>query len=122
CLASFILSSTKQIVQIQQIIALLCERFGKALIVPPGHRPVFSFPAAERLAECEEPDLRACKMGFRAPNLLRTARLIAAGELNLESLRARSTEEARTELIKLPGVGQKIADCVLLFAYGFHDA
>lgn len=122
CLASFILSSTKQIVQIQQIIALLCERLGKPLLVPAGHPPVFSFPTAERLAACAEPDLRACKMGFRAPNLLRTAKIIAAGDLNLESLRLRSTAEARAELINLPGVGQKIADCILLFAYGFQDA
>jgi N-glycosylase/DNA lyase len=122
CLASFILSSTKQIVQIQQIISLLCERFGKPLIVPPGHPPMFSFPTAERLTACAEADLRGCKMGFRAPNLLATAKVIAAGELNLESLRTRSTAEARAELIKLPGVGRKIADCVLLFAYGFQDA
>lgn len=122
CLASFILSSTKQIVQIQQIIALLCERFGKPLVVPPGHAPAFAFPTAERLAACAETDLRGCKMGFRAPNLLATAKLIAAGELNLESLRTRTTAEARAALINLPGVGRKIADCVLLFAYGFQDA
>jgi len=122
CLASFILSSTKQIVQIQQIIALLCERFGKPLIVSPGHAPAFAFPTAERLAACAEADLRGCKMGFRAPNLLATAKLLAAGELNLESLRTRTTAEARAELMDLPGVGRKIADCVLLFAYGFQDA
>src|SRR6185503_265913 len=75
CLASFILSSTKQIVQIQQIIALLCERFGRAVIVPPGHPPAFAFPTAERLAACAEADLRGCKMGFRAPNLLTTTKL-----------------------------------------------
>lgn len=122
CLASFILSSTKQIVQIQQIIALLCERFGKPLIVPPGHAPAFTFPTAERLAACAETDLRGCKMGFRAPNLLATAKLLAAGELKLESLRTRTTAEARAELMELPGVGRKIADCVLLFSYGFQDA
>ena len=122
CLASFILSSTKQIVQIQQIIALLCERFGKPLIVSPGHAPAFAFPTAERLAACAEANLRGCKMGFRAPNLLATAKLLAAGELNLESLRTRTTAEARAELMELPGVGRKIADCVLLFAYGFQDA
>jgi N-glycosylase/DNA lyase len=122
CLASFILSSTKQIVQIQQIISLLCERFGKPLVVPPGHPSVFSFPTAERLAACAEADLRGCKMGFRAPNLLATAKLVAAGEVNLESVRTRNTAEARAELVKLPGVGRKIADCVLLFAYGFQDA
>jgi N-glycosylase/DNA lyase len=122
CLASFILSSTKQIVQIQQIVALLCERFGEPLRVPAGHSPVFSFPSAERLAACAEQDLRGCKMGFRAPNLLRTAKMIIAGEVNLSGLHSRRVEEAREELLKLPGVGNKIANCVLLFAYGFQQA
>ena len=122
CLASFILSSTKQIVQIQQIVSLLCERFSEPLLVPPGHEPVFSFPTADRLAACAESDLRGCKMGFRAPNLLRTAQMISAGQINLQSLHTRSVEEARQELLKLPGVGNKIANCVLLFAYGFQQA
>jgi N-glycosylase/DNA lyase len=122
CLASFILSSTKQIVQIQQIVALLCERFGERLLVPPGHEPVFSFPNADRLAACAEPDLRACKMGFRAPNLLRTARMIAGGDFDPASLHGCSVDEARAKLVALPGVGNKIANCVLLFAYGFQEA
>jgi N-glycosylase/DNA lyase len=122
CLASFILSSTKQIVQIQQIVALLCERFGEALPVPSGHEAVFSFPSAQRLAACAESDLRGCKMGFRAPNLLRTAQMISAGEVNLADLHTLSVEKAREELLKFPGVGNKIANCVLLFAYGFQQA
>ena len=75
CLASFILSSTKQIVQIQQIIKLLTERFGEPLPVLAGHDPAYGFPSASRLARATEQELRACKMGFRAPNLLRTARM-----------------------------------------------
>jgi N-glycosylase/DNA lyase len=122
CLASFILSSTKQIVQIQQIVALLCERFGDPVLIPSGHEPAFSFPNADRLATCAEADLRGCKMGFRAPNLLRTAKMISAGEINLASLHTRAVEDARDELMKLPGVGNKIANCVLLFAYGFQQA
>src|SRR6185437_10388359 len=50
CLASFILSSTKQIVQIRQIVALLCERFGEPVAVPDGRRPAFAFPAPQRVA------------------------------------------------------------------------
>lgn len=122
CLASFILSSTKQIVQIRQIVGLLCERFGESLPVPAGHAPVYSFPTPQRLATCSEADLRGCKMGFRAPNLLKTAKIVASGELDLPSLFQLSTEEAREALTELPGVGRKIADCVLLFAYGFQDA
>ena len=122
CLASFICSSSKQIVQIQQIIALLSRRFGQPLPVPPGEEPAFSFPGYARLAEASESDLRACKLGFRAPYLRGTAQKLAAGEVELGRLFALSQDAARAELLKLPGVGVKIADCVLLFAYGFPEA
>jgi N-glycosylase/DNA lyase len=122
CLASFILSSTKQIVQIVQIVAALCERFGAPVVVPPGHEPVFAFPSPERMASASEAELRACKMGFRAPKLRATARMVAEGQVDLSGLRAKTLEEAREELLRLPGVGPKIADCVLLFAGGFSTA
>ena len=61
-------------------------------------------------------------MGFRAPNLLRTAKIISSGGLNLQSLATRTLDDARAELLKLPGVGNKIANCVLLFACGFQQA
>jgi N-glycosylase/DNA lyase len=133
CLASFILSSTKQIVQIRQIVLLLCERFGERLkccSVEPAARPDsatgrtlhFSFPTPQRLAGASETELRACKMGFRAPNLLAAARQIAEGRLDLEQLRRLPLAGARAELMELRGVGGKIADCVLLFGYGFDSA
>jgi N-glycosylase/DNA lyase len=122
CLASFILSSTKQIVQIQQIISLLCERFGTPVPVPPGQPSAHAFPTASRLAAAGEAELRACKMGFRAPNLLAAARQIAAGEIALPGLHALTVDEARDILMQLPGVGAKMANCVLLFSYGFQQA
>jgi N-glycosylase/DNA lyase len=156
CLASFILSSTKQIVQIRQIVALLCERYGepispaeagRAVPCPPpdevsapiqqpspgAHgvtRPtrlvaegeIYSFPTPQRIAAASEAELRSCKMGFRAPHLLAAARQIAGGQFDLERLRHLPQAEAREELMKLRGVGHKIADCVLLFAFGFDGA
>jgi N-glycosylase/DNA lyase len=133
CLASFILSSTKQIVQIRQIIALLCERFGEPInccSVEPVARPdsatartlQFAFPTPEKIAALTEAELRGCKMGFRAPSLLAAAQQVAEGGLDLERLRQLPLAEARAELMKLRGVGGKIADCVLLFAYGFDSA
>ena len=122
CLASFILSSTKQIVQIRQIIGLLCERYGRPLAVPDGHSPAFSFPSAACVAQVSEAELRACKTGFRAPYLLAAARAVAGGQLDLSRLSGMPVEGAREELMELPGVGRKIADCVLLFAYGFPSA
>jgi N-glycosylase/DNA lyase len=122
CLASFILSSTKQIVQIRQLIARLCERYGEPLPGWDGGRSMNSFPAPERLARCREAELRACKLGFRAPYLLATARRVAEGGIDLSGLSRLPLAEARFELMTLPGVGRKIADCVLLFAGGFASA
>jgi N-glycosylase/DNA lyase len=131
CLASFILSSTKQIVQIRQIISLLCERFGEPVhncnygggeSLAVTDRRYNCFPSPEKIAHLTEADLRACKMGFRAPHLLAAARQIADGRFDLNGPRHLPLAEAREELIKLPGVGGKIADCVLLFACGFDAA
>ncbi len=124
CLASFILSSTKQIVQIRQIVALLCERFGERLAPRPSFSSdcYYSFPTPAKIAHSTEAELRACKMGFRAPHLLAAARQIADGKLDLEQPRRLPLTEAREALMKLRGVGGKIADCVLLFAYGFDAA
>ncbi len=122
CLASFILSSTKRIVQIQQIVALLCERFGEPISTASESKPAWAFPRPERLAGATESELRACKMGFRAPYLKATAHAVAHGQLDLNELRILPMASARMELMSLPGVGRKIADCVLLFAYGFPTA
>lgn len=122
CLASFILSSTKQIVQIQQIVRSLCECFGAPVTVPRGHAPEYAFPTAQQIASATEASLRACKMGFRAPNLLATAKAVAAGEIDLQALARKDCESARAALVQLPGVGEKIANCVLLFAYGLQEA
>ena len=122
CLASFILSSTKQIVQIQQIITLLCQRFGEPVATPSGQEVVCAFPTYQRIAACSEAELRACKMGFRAPYMRGTAQMLTRAEVNLNSLQNLTYEQARAELLQFPGVGPKIADCVLLFAYGFPEA
>lgn len=119
CLASFVLSANKQIVQIQQVISELCRRFGRPVPVPKEHEPAFSFPRPERLAATTEAELRSCKMGYRAPHLLAVSRLVAEGAVPLERIGQQPVEAARAALVALPGVGPKIADCVLLFAYGF---
>ena len=122
CLVSFICSSTKQIVQIQQIIALLCERFGEPITAGDKGECGFAFPSAARLAACTEADLRSCKMGFRAPYVRAAAEAVVSGELDLTKLHGFSTPAARAALMGLHGVGRKSADCVLLFAYGKQDA
>ena len=122
CLASFILSSTKQIVQIRQIIAALCARHGEPVAVPPGEIEAFAFPTPAQIAARTEAELRDCKMGFRAKYLLQSARVVAGGGLDFATIGLLPLDRARELLLKLPGVGPKIADCVLLFACGFPTA
>ena len=122
CLASFILSSTKQIIQIQQIVRELSEKYGTRLAIPIGEHSRRAFPTAKQLSILTEADLRACKMGFRAPYLLAAARRVAFDELNLDAVGRMELSAARDELMNLDGVGEKIADCVLLFAYNFPTA
>ena len=119
CLASFICSSSKQIVQIRQIVANLCDQYG--IVLPADSACEWnSFPPAQRLAACDETELRECKMGYRAPYILGSAQMIRDGEIDLDSLAEMHCADARRELMRLPGVGRKVADCVLLFAYGFQ--
>ncbi|MEI8064148.1 MAG: DNA glycosylase [Verrucomicrobiota bacterium] len=116
-LASFIASSTKQIVQIRQIVETLARRFGQQL-----ETDAYAFPSATTIAGATLPQLRACKLGFRAEYLLTAARMVDRGELNLEALPALEYERGLEELTKIHGVGEKIANCTLLFSLGFDQA
>ena len=115
CLATFICSSMKQVAHIRQISRKLREQFGEAREI--DGRVVHTFPSAERIATASEKQLRECSLGYRAKNLLGTARAVASGEANLESWSACCDVDLRTHLCALPGVGAKVANCVMLFAY-----
>jgi N-glycosylase/DNA lyase len=115
CLATFICSSMKQVAHIRQISLALRKRFGTEKMICGNH--VYDFPSAERLARSNERDLRECALGYRAKNLLATARLVAGGEADLEGWSKLPDEKLRERLCELPGVGAKVANCVMLFAY-----
>lgn len=111
CLATFITSPLKQIVQIRKMSLALRKKYGNAV------RGGWTYPSPEVLACLREEDLRVCGLGFRARNLLRAARVVAAGDPDLEGLGDFETDRARELLMRIPGVGEKVANCVLLFAY-----
>lgn len=118
CLASFILSPMKQVAHIRQMSLALRTAYGKKL----SGTPVPAFPEAEILATATEADLRRCGLGFRARGLLGTAGKVASGEFDPEALLTMETEAARAALCTLPGIGRKVANCILLFAYGRLEA
>ncbi len=141
-LLGFLCSATKQIVQIKQMLALLAERHGRPIgrasglqtpknsppaqggPFPPAdlHAPLHALPTWEALATIPEKELRACQLGFRARFISETARFIAAHPGWLDETEALPYPAAQARLRELPGVGEKIADCVLLFGAGRLEA
>ncbi len=115
CLATFICSSMKQVAHIRQISHALRRRFGEPLKI--GKCITHTFPAAQRIACSPEKALRECALGYRAKNLLATAELVSSGQVDLEGWATLSDTELRAKLCALPGVGAKVANCVMLFAY-----
>ena len=129
-LLGFLCSATKQIVQIKQMLALLADRHGARLrsqapATPgaPGSTPGFHrLPTWTELAVIPEADLRACLLGFRARYIAETARFLAANPGWLEETERAPYAVAKERLCSLPGVGEKVADCVLLFGAGRLEA
>lgn len=133
-LLGFLCSATKQIVQIKQMVALLAERHGaeigrariplraesaaKGLAALPHHR----LPTWKELAQIPEKDLRACLLGFRAKYIHDSANYIAQRPGWLEETEHLPYAAAKARLLELPGVGEKVADCVLLFGAGKLEA
>lgn len=116
-LCSFIISQNNNIPRIKLIIERLCENFGEQ-----HESGFFTFPSAEILANKSLEDLAVIRSGFRAKYILDAAKKVASGEIDLEKLKDLDTDTARTELMKIYGVGEKVADCTLLFGLGHLNA
>ncbi len=110
---SFIISQNNHIPRITGIVQRLREHFGSQLA--PG---LFAFPAPEVLAALEPDDLAPLRAGFRAKYMIDAAKKIAEGTVNEKIMQSLSDQEARAHLKQIYGVGDKVADCVLLFSQG----
>ncbi len=115
-LISFILSQTKQIPHIMALVEALSKAYGEYLGSYMG-KNYYSFPGFEKLQRVSEEEYRDLKTGFRAAYLFDAVKRANENLLDLEELRTKETGYIREELKKIKGVGDKIADCVLLFAY-----
>ena len=111
-LCTFIISQNNNIKRIKGIVARLCKAFGDKIVSG------YSFPSAVRLSGLSVSDLEPLRAGFRNKYIIDAAKKVASGEVNLDICRALPYEQARAELMKIKGVGVKVADCTLLF--GMH--
>jgi len=120
CLISFIISANNRIPRIKSIIERISGRYGKP--IEYKGRIYHSFPTPEALASCSADDIWQCRCGYRAPYIVQTACMVANGEADLNAIGQMDYEQAHKALMKLPGVGPKVADCVLLFGMGKGEA
>jgi N-glycosylase/DNA lyase len=122
CLFSFICSSNNNIPRIIQMLDKLRKNYGK-LLCSEGQEKFYAFPTIQRLSEVKEEELRALGFGYRAKFIVKTAQLLQEqgdGAQYLLELRGRDRQEVKEELLKLCGVGPKVADCVALFSLDQH--
>ncbi len=120
CLVSYICATNTNIPAVKRRVSLMAERYGTPIDGPFGI--AHTFPAPEALAGVCRADLRDCKLGYRTDAVCEAAAFVARNWNWAETIASLPFEEARTELMRLRGVGPKAADCVLLFAFGFFEA
>jgi len=115
-LISFIISANNNIPRIKKSVEAISEKFGKRI-----RDEFYAFPTPEELSRATEEELKACGVGFRARYIYKTCRDVLNG-FDLEEVSKLPTSECKKELMKLTGVGSKVADCVMLFSMGKCDA
>ena len=119
-LCSFIISQCNNIPRIKKIVETLCRLFGEKTEL--FGKEYYTFPAAETIAALTAEDLAPLRSGYRAAYIINAAKMIASGQLDLEEVSQKSPQEALKTLKALNGVGDKVANCVVLFGLQMLDA
>ncbi len=117
-LISFIISQNKSIPHIKACLKNISNKFGIPINgIDNREEQYYSFPTPQELFRATEEELRECKVGFRAPYIMDACQKVISGEIILNDLYIMPIEEAKAKLMTIKGVGPKVADCILLFAY-----
>lgn len=119
-LCSFIISQNNNIPRIKKIINALSEKFGESF--ETDGKTFYAFPSAKTLADAGVDEIFALKTGFRAKYIADAAEKVVSGEIDLKKIESLATDEAMRELLKIKGVGPKVASCALLFGFDKTDA
>jgi len=114
CCISFIISANSNIPKIRMGLQKLCRKFGTKVMFQK--KEFFLFPRPKMLAKATLQDLQECKLGYRSKYVLGTSRAIASGEIDFDELKKTDYQETKELLLKLPGIGDKVADCIMLFS------
>lgn len=116
CIISFIISANNNIPRIQGIIERFSKEYGDK--VSAFNNTYYTFPELDRIKDSKREDLSFLRAGYRDSYLIDAFNKISSGEVSLDKIRTSTTEDARNELMKIKGIGNKVADCILLFGNG----
>ena len=120
CMISFIISSNSNIQKIKNSLEKISKKFGTKVIIQ--NKEFFLFPKPENIAKASINEIKACGVGYRAPFIKDAAKMVTLKKVNFEYLKNSDYNEAKRNLRLIPGVGNKVADCIMLFSLNKLDS
>ena len=120
CMISFIISSNSNIQKIKNSLEKISKKFGKKVKIQ--NKEFFLFPKPEKLANASIEEIKKCGVGYRAPFIKQASKMIILKKINFEYLEKCDYQEAKKNICLIPGVGNKVADCILLFSLNKLEA
>ena len=120
CMISFIISSNSNIQKIKNSLEKISKKFGTKLVVQ--NEEFYLFPKPEKIAKASINEIKTCGVGYRAPFIKEAAKMVTLKKINFEYLKNSDYNETKRNLRLIPGVGNKVADCIMLFSLNKLDA
>jgi len=114
CMISFIISSNSNIQKIKCSLEKISKKFGTKLVVQ--NEEFYLFPKPEKIAKASIDEIKTCGVGYRAPFIKEAAKMVTLKKINFEYLKNSDYDETKRNLRLIPGVGNKVADCIMLFS------
>ncbi|MBC8501682.1 MAG: DNA repair protein [Nitrosopumilus sp.] len=120
CMISFIISSNSNIQKIKNSLEKITKKFGEKVEIE--NKEFFLFPKPEKLANASIEEIKRCGVGYRAPFIKQAAEMVLSEKINFKHLEKLDYKEAKKNICLIPGVGNKVADCILLFSLNKLEA
>ena len=114
CLISFIISSNSNIQKIKNSLEKITKKFGKKVKIQ--NKEFFLFPEPEKMAKATIDEIKSCGVGYRAPFIKEAAKMVILKKIDFEYLKKCDYHEAKKNICLVPGIGNKVADCIMLFS------
>jgi len=114
CMISFIISSNSNIQKIKSSLEKITKKFGKKVKIQ--NKEFFLFPEPEKIAKSTINEIKSCGVGYRAPFIKEAAKMVVLKKIDFEYLKKCDYYEAKKNICLVPGIGNKVADCIMLFS------